>query len=204
MTIFFFKKWHYISGQSAKQGKIKICCVCRAPWAPPDHPELVLFFSRVYSGWARVIKSEVWASTPFWHVYARVFPSVVTNFGSPPFWHDFNPFWHVAVWCAPECLENTAGGRLFQLVVVVARRKDYVPRRNNGPDPLKRDQYTSSAYHRAWFRDCCKPWWDMVSPGRVWLPVFCSLAEGGAARLTIIVKAHPEWNCTTTAVVPIL
>ena len=32
-------------------------------------------------------------------------------------------FWHVGVWCAPDRLKNTAGWRLFQLVVVVARRK---------------------------------------------------------------------------------
>ena len=39
--------------------------------------------------------------------------------GSLPFWYDFTPFWHVADWCAPDWLKNTAGGRLFQLVIVV-------------------------------------------------------------------------------------
>ena len=57
-------------------------------------------------------------------------PSLL-SLGSPPFWHDITPFWHVAVWCTPECLENTAGGRLFQLVVVVARRKDNVRRQTD-------------------------------------------------------------------------
>ena len=54
------------------------------------------------------------------------------------------PLWHVAIWCAPDWLKNTAGWRLFQLVVVVARRKDYTSdvKTTNGPDPLKRDQHT--------------------------------------------------------------
>ena len=63
---------------------IQICCVCRAPWDPPNHPQF-LFFPGVYSGWTRVIKSGVWASTPFWHAYARVYPAVPTRFGKSPF-----------------------------------------------------------------------------------------------------------------------
>ena len=59
---------------------IQICCVCRAPWDPPNHPQF-LFFPGVYSGWTRVIKSGVWASTPFWHACARVYPSISTKFG---------------------------------------------------------------------------------------------------------------------------
>ena len=41
------------------------------------------------------------------------------------------PLWHVAIWCAPDWLKNTAGWRLFQLVVVVARRKDNVRRQTD-------------------------------------------------------------------------
>ena len=40
-------------------------------------------------------------------------------------------FLHVAIWCAPDWLKNTAGWRLFQLVVIVARRKDYVRRQTD-------------------------------------------------------------------------
>ena len=69
---------------------------------------------------------------PRFDMLARGFtPPPLLSLGSPAIWHDFTSFWHVAVWCAPEYLENTAGGRLFQLVVVVARRKDYVPRRHD-------------------------------------------------------------------------
>ena len=38
-----------------------------------------LFFRGVYSGWTRLFKSGVWASTPFWHAYARLFPAVSTK-----------------------------------------------------------------------------------------------------------------------------
>ena len=62
----------------------------------------------------------------------------------PPFWYDIPPFLARCELVCPDWLKNTAGGRLFQLVVIVARRKDYVPHRNDQrpPDPLKRDQRT--------------------------------------------------------------
>ena len=71
-----------------------------------------------------------------------VCPAVSTEFGKyTPFWHDFTPFGHVADWCAPDWLKNTTRWRQFHLVVVVARGKDYVSRRNDS-DPLKRGQRT--------------------------------------------------------------
>ena len=60
----------------------KICSVCRAPWAPPNHPKFL--FSPVYSGRTRVIKSGVWSSTPWWNACARVYPALL-SLGSTPF-----------------------------------------------------------------------------------------------------------------------
>ena len=81
---------------------------------------------------------------PLFGMLARGYtPPSLLSVGSTPFWHNFTLFWHVAIWCAPGWLKDTAGWRLFQLVVVVARRKDYVRRQTtNGPDPLKRDEHT--------------------------------------------------------------
>ena len=67
-------------------------------------------------------------------------PPSILGLGSTPFWHDFTPFWHVGVWCAPDWLKNTAGRRLFVVVVV---RKDYVRRRN---DQRPRPAQTWSVY----------------------------------------------------------
>ena len=130
--------------------QIKICSVYRAPWAPPNHLEF--FFSSVW----RVNESDQNVGcdhVPFVeYACARAYPAVSTKF-------EKSPFWHVAGWCAPDWLTNTAGWRLFQLVVVVARRKDYVtsssswvvvarrkdyvPRRNN---QRPRHAQTQSAY----------------------------------------------------------
>ena len=74
-----------------------------------------------------------------WNACARVYPAVSTKFGKYPF------LARSGLVC-PGLAQNTASWRLFQLAVVVARRKDYVPRRNdqrNGPDSLKRDQHIS-------------------------------------------------------------
>ena len=70
-------------------------------------------------------------------------PRSLLSWGSPPFWYEFTPFWHVTDCCAPDRPKNTAGGRLFQLVVVVARRKTtYYVETTNGPaNTLKRDQH---------------------------------------------------------------
>ena len=58
-------------------------------------------------------------------------PPSLLSLGSTPFWcDDFTPLWHVADWYAPDWLKNTAGWRLFQLVVVVARRKTIRPTSN--------------------------------------------------------------------------
>ena len=75
-----------------------------------------------------MIKSEAIASIPFGMLTLGYTPSSLQGLGSLTFCNDFASFWHVAGWCAPDWLKNTAGGRLFQLVVVVARRKEYVPR----------------------------------------------------------------------------
>ena len=110
-------------------------------------------------------------------------PPSLLNLESTPFWRDFTPFWHVAVWCAPDWLTNTVGWRLFQLVGVVARRKDYGPHRTaNGPDPLKRDQHRWSFYHRAWFGDFCIPSWDMMSPGSCVTPMSWSRVAPSAPK----------------------
>ena len=106
--------------------------------------------------------------------------------GDTSFWHDFTPFWHVAVWCAPDWAKNTAGWRLFQLVVVVARRKDYGPHRN-GQRPRPAQTWSAyiltwSAYHRAWFGDFCIPWWVMMSPGSCVTPVSWSRAAPSAPK----------------------
>ena len=83
---------------------------------------------------------------PLFSMLARGYtPLSLLSLGSTPFvLHGLTPFWYVAIWCAPDWLKNTAGWRLFQLVVVVARRKDYTSdvKTTNGPDPLKRDQHT--------------------------------------------------------------
>ena len=81
---------------------------------------------------------------PLFGMLARGYtPPYLLSLGSTPCWHDFTPFRHVADWYAPDWLKNTAGWRLVQLVVVVARRKDYVPRRNDQrPGPAQ----TWSAY----------------------------------------------------------
>ena len=96
------------------------------------------FFPQVYSGWTRVIKSRVWASTPFWRDCARVYPSVCTKFGKSPLLARFYPFL-----ARFGVLRNVSKTRLFQLVVVVPRRKDYVPCRN---DQRPRPVWTWSAY----------------------------------------------------------
>ena len=49
-------------------------------------------FSRVHSGWTRVIKGGVWPSTPLWNDCARVYPAVSTKFGKYPFLGWFYPF----------------------------------------------------------------------------------------------------------------
>ena len=73
-----------------------------------------------------------------------VIPPSLPSLGRPPLWYAFTTFRHVADWRVPDWLTNTAGGRLFQLVVVVARRKKTTPHieTTNGRDPLKRDQHT--------------------------------------------------------------
>ena len=63
--------------------------------------------------WSKVGYEQV----PLFGMHTRGYtPPSLLGLGSPP-------FWHVAKSCASEWLKNTAGGRLFQLVVV-ARRKD--------------------------------------------------------------------------------
>lgn len=63
--------------------------------------------------------------------------------GCHPFSYYFTCFWYLADWCALDLLNNAAPVRLFQLVVVVGRRKDYVTRRN---DQLPRRVQVLSAY----------------------------------------------------------
>ena len=134
------------------------------------------------------------------------------------------PFWHVAIWCAPDWLKTIAGWRLFQLVVVVARRKDCVRRQT---DQRPRPARTWSAYVIdipqglvRWLLHTL-PWWDMMSrPGRGWLPCHALMqprrlhdlrtqtqirSEDNYIR--VILYAHPGarvWNaptmkCTTTS-----
>ena len=127
----------------ANRLQIKICSVWRAPWTPSKHPEFFFFFSRMYSGWTEWSKVGCDQVTLFGMLTRGYTPPSLLSLGNPRFWCDFPPFWHVADWCAPDWLKNTARGRLFQLVVVVARRKDYVPRRN---DQRSRPAQTWSAY----------------------------------------------------------
>ena len=93
---------------------------------------------------------------PFLERLREGIPRRLLSLESPGFWYDFTPFWHVVDWCAPDWLKNAAGWRLVQVVVVVARRTDYVPRRNDQlPTPVTsvRDQHTTrlgsvvTAYH---------------------------------------------------------
>ena len=79
----------------------------------------------------RVIRSGVWLSTPLGMLARGYTPPSLLSLGRTPSWHDFTPFWHLAIWCAPNSLKNTTGWRRFQLVVVVARRKDYVRRQTD-------------------------------------------------------------------------
>ena len=72
-----------------------------------------IHFFLVYSGWTRVIKSGVWPSTLLGMLAQGFTPPSLLPLGSPPFGHDFTPFWHVADWCAPDWLKNTADWRLF-------------------------------------------------------------------------------------------
>ena len=122
----------------------------------------------------------------FFGMFTRGYtPPSLLNLGSPPFWCDFPPFWHVVDWCTPDWLQNTAGGGLFQLAVVVVRRKDYVPRRNDQRARSAqtwsvisiRDQHTTElgSVTTAYI-----PWWEMTSLRRELTPVSCFRAARSA------------------------
>ena len=115
---------------SSNQLHIKICGVYRAPWAPPNYPECVFLLLECIAG-EREWSKERYNQVPLFGMLARGHtPPSLPSLGSPPFWYDFTPFWHVADWGAPDWLKKVADGQLFHLVVVV-QRKDYAPRRND-------------------------------------------------------------------------
>ena len=70
-------------------------------------------------------------------------PPSLLSLGKSPLLYDFTPFWHIVDWCAPDWLKNTAGGRLFQLVVLLwhGEKTTSHVETTNGPDVLKRDQH---------------------------------------------------------------
>ena len=159
--------------------QIKVRSVWRAPWTPPNHPESSLSLFRECIAGEREWSKMGCEHVPLFDMLTRgCTPPSLLRLRSPPFWCDFPPFGLVADWCTPDWLKNTTGGWLFQLVVVVAGRKDHVPRRNHQrPRPAQtwwmmsiQHTWSASGYRRAWFRDYSIPWWNMIRPGREWFP----------------------------------